>query len=400
MRVNNVLGDILVDIVAGKSFQTAEVLASPDELGVLKVSAVTWLDFQPNEAKAIVGSYTPSASHKVRMGDFLISRANTKDFVGAVVHVDKDYPFRLLSDKTLRLILDEARVCKRYLLYALRSPLARKHIEKFATGTSDSMRNISHGIIRTIPLYLPEIDEQRSIAETLEVKYREVEVAQSGLRSQLLDIISLRARTLRHIYELADSAPLKTLGEFAPTCSGSTPSRDNESYWYPAEIPWVKTGEVAFAPISSAEEAISKTALAECSLGLLPPRTVLIAMYGQGKTRGQSAILNIEATVNQACFAILPNETWDSEFLQYWLMLSYQALRGLSENRGGNQANLNGDLLNNVQIPAPNIDTQRLIAKTAKAAMLDIGEVESSCKAMLRDVEQLRIQLLNEAIGS
>jgi len=108
--------------------------------------------------------------------------------------------------------------------------------------------------------------------------------------------------------------PRKVLGDHTPTTSGSTPSRSDKRYWEPAEVPWVKTGEVAFAPITRTEEAISKVALAECSLTLLPPKTVLVAMYGQGKTRGQSAILEMAATTNQACFAILPNDTWEPEF--------------------------------------------------------------------------------------
>ncbi|MEI6205176.1 MAG: restriction endonuclease subunit S [Desulfuromonadales bacterium] len=81
------LDDVLIRIEAGKSFQTTERLASPDEAGVLKVSAVTWADFRPQEAKATEGSYEPSPHHRVRKGDILITRANTKELVGAVVHV-------------------------------------------------------------------------------------------------------------------------------------------------------------------------------------------------------------------------------------------------------------------------------------------------------------------------
>jgi type I restriction enzyme S subunit len=95
------LGEVLTGIQAGKSFQTAEVLARPDELGVLKVSAVSWSRFRPEEAKALKSEYTPAESHKVRQGDLLISRANTKELVGAVVLVERDYPMRILSDKTL-----------------------------------------------------------------------------------------------------------------------------------------------------------------------------------------------------------------------------------------------------------------------------------------------------------
>ena len=73
------LGEVLIDIQAGKSFQTAETIARPGELGVLKVSAITWSEFQPNEAKALKAEYKPASSHRVRKGDFIISRANTKD---------------------------------------------------------------------------------------------------------------------------------------------------------------------------------------------------------------------------------------------------------------------------------------------------------------------------------
>ena len=157
------LGDVLLGIEAGKSFQTSDVLAKEDELGVLKVSAVTWSAFKPEEAKAVSG-YTPETHHRVRRDDLLISRANTRELVGAVVLVEDDYPNRLLSDKTLRLITDRTKADKPYLLYALRSAEARAHIEHFATGTSDSMRNIAQGVITSIPITLPDLDTQRRIA--------------------------------------------------------------------------------------------------------------------------------------------------------------------------------------------------------------------------------------------
>ena len=180
-----------------------------------------------------------------------------------------------------------------------------------------------------------------------------------------------------------------TLGDYAQTTSGSTPARGKKDYWQPAEIPWVKTAEVTFRSITSAEESISKIALAECSLTLLPPNTVLVAMYGQGKTRGQSAILEISATINQACFAILPNETWVPEFLHLWLTANYQNLRGLSEGRGGNQANLNGALLNALKVPAPNKTIQRQIAARLKAQLAEVDKARQAAEAQLRDASLL-----------
>ncbi len=95
----------------------------------------------------------------------IISRANTIELVGAVVKADQDYPNRLLSDKTLRLVFDQNQVESDYLLYALRWPEARKHIEANATGTSDSMRNISQKTINTIPIALVDKKLQKEIIE-------------------------------------------------------------------------------------------------------------------------------------------------------------------------------------------------------------------------------------------
>lgn len=194
------LGDVLLGIEAGKSFQTAEVLARPDQLGVLKVSAVTWSSFRPDEAKALKGAYNPAETHKVRKGDFLISRANTKELVGAVVLVARDYPFRLLSDKTLRLVLDESRVSKDYLLLALRASKARAHIENYATGTSDSMRNISQGVIYSIPLQLPGLEEQRQIAHLMTAQLDAVEEARTATEAQLRDLERLPNRLIAKVF--------------------------------------------------------------------------------------------------------------------------------------------------------------------------------------------------------
>jgi len=195
------LNEVLVDIQAGKSFQTAETLAGPEELGVLKVSAVTWIEFRPSEAKALRDAYDPAESHRVKNRDFIISRANTKEFVGAVVLVDRDYPNRLLSDKTLRLVVDERRVCKEYLLYAMRASMARRHIEHFATGTSDSMRNISHGTITSIPLHLPELNEQRLLAAQLQARLKHVTEVRSAIEAQLREIEQLPNRILTQAFE-------------------------------------------------------------------------------------------------------------------------------------------------------------------------------------------------------
>ncbi|MBN8517305.1 MAG: restriction endonuclease subunit S [Candidatus Accumulibacter sp.] len=256
--------------------------------------------------------------------------------------------------------------------------------------------------VRLEQLLIPDagITEQRQIATRLKAQLAEVETARQAARVQVRDAELLRQRLLRLTFDSLHNAPCKVLGEWARTTSGTTPPRGDRRYWSPAEIPWVKTGEVAFAPIMRTEESISRQALAECSLTLLPPQTVLIAMYGQGKTRGQSAILEIEAATNQACFAVLPNETWDAGFLHYWLMASYDDLRGLSDGRGGNQANLKGGLLSALEVPAPDVGEQRRIVTRLKSQLAETDAIAEAAAAQLAEIERLPQRLLAQAFNT
>ncbi|MDP3822654.1 MAG: restriction endonuclease subunit S [Burkholderiales bacterium] len=239
--------------------------------------------------------------------------------------------------------------------------------------------------------------EQRRITSRLKSEQTEVETARQAAQRQAQDIALLRVRLLKEMLATLAGVPCKVLGDHASTTSGTTPPRGTKRYWEPAEIPWVKTGEVAFAPITRTEEAVSRAALAECSLTLLPPRTVLVAMYGQGKTRGQSAILEVAATTNQACLAILPNDTWEPEFLYYWFVASYQDLRDLSDDRGGNQANLNGALLKALKVPAPDRVQQLEVVSRIQAALQEMATLAAAGRSTLTELELLPQRLLAQA---
>ena len=222
-----------------------------------------------------------------------------------------------------------------------------------------------------------------------------METARQAALVQLSDTRLLRARMLKAFLP-SWMQGRKELGDYAETTSGSTPSRSNKTYWQPAEIAWVKTGEVAFASITATEEAISHRAGRVLTL-VASHKTILVAMYGQGKTRGQSAILEIPATTNQACFAILPNTTWEPDFLYFWLKASYQDLRDLSDDRGGNQANLNGALLKALEIPAPSQAEQLRTVARIQAAMAEIDAMENAAKSALDSINLLPGRVLAQA---
>jgi type I restriction enzyme S subunit len=162
------VGDVLLGIETGKSVKTLGRPACSGELGILKVSAVTWGRFRPEENKAVVTGYEPGNCPRPRHGDILISRANTRELVGAPVLVERDHSSLLLSDKILRLVPNLDRVDRRFLAWALRSEPARAHFVARAGGTSGSMTNITQEDIRAAPLPLPPLAEQRRIADMLD----------------------------------------------------------------------------------------------------------------------------------------------------------------------------------------------------------------------------------------
>lgn len=149
------------------------------------------------------------------------------------------------------------------------------------------------------------------------------------------------------------------IGELTDVLTGSTPNRSNKDY-YEGKIPWVKTGEIHPGYINSTEECISEVALKETTCKLLPVDTVMIAMYGQGKTRGQSGILGIKAATNQACAAILPCEKLNPVFLNQYLVIEYSRLRDMG--RGAQQANLNLSMIKNYHILSIPIELQNQFA--------------------------------------
>jgi type I restriction enzyme S subunit len=183
---------------------------------------------------------------------------------------------------------------------------------------------------------------------------------------------------------------VKSLGELAFVTAGGTPSRANSRYWN-GDIPWITTSEVDFDTICHAQQHITKEGLNNSAAKLLPRGTILMALYGQGKTRGKVGVLGIEAAANQACAAISLNRGVSSEFIFYQLASQYDSIRRLSNN--GNQENLNGSLVRSITILLPPLPEQRAIA----TALGDVDALLDALNRLIvkkRDLKQAAMQQL------
>lgn len=158
---------------------------------------------------------------------------------------------------------------------------------------------------------------------------------------------------------LPDGWRRSTLGEIARITSGGTPDRSEPSYWG-GSVPWVTTGEIQFNTITDTAEKITEAGLKNSSAKLFPPGTLLMAMYGQGKTRGQIAKLAIEACTNQNSAAILLHEGHDPDFYFHFLSWKYDEIRDFGHS--GGVSHLNAGLLKQIAVPVAPIREQLRVA--------------------------------------
>ena len=180
------------------------------------------------------------------------------------------------------------------------------------------------------------------------------------------------------------------IDDIAVVTSGGTPSRSNLTFW-DGNIPWVTTSLVDFNIIQSAEEFITQKGLDNSSAKLFPKNTILMAMYGQGITRGKVAILGIDATTNQACAAIKLQSNYDTQFIFQNLMSRYEEIRDLSND--GGQKNLSAGIIKEIEVNYPEKREQIKIASFLSVVDEKISQLTQKHQ-LLREYKQGMMQKL------
>lgn len=183
---------LLESMDAGSSPMCDAEPAKPEQWGVVKVSAVSWDDFDDRENKALPPTVEPNLAEQIRVGDVIASRANTTELCGAVQRVARLYTNLLLCDKTWRLNPTD-QVDPDWLVSALKLANSRRQIQALATGTTDSMKNISKRDFLSVRIPTPSLCEQRRIASVIKLADDAIQRA----RAELLATVDLK-RSLMH----------------------------------------------------------------------------------------------------------------------------------------------------------------------------------------------------------
>jgi type I restriction enzyme S subunit len=189
------LGAVITSIDTGKSFRCEERPPDESEVGVVKVSAVTWGTYDEEESKTCLDAACIEPRYLIEEGDFLFSRANTIQLIGPCVIAGAPSRRLVLSDKILRFrFTDEVET--KWVLHWLRSKRGRSEIERLSSGNQESMRNIGQDRIRAIAIPLPPPCDQRRIVAEIEKQFTRLEAGVAALRRVQANLKRYRAAVL------------------------------------------------------------------------------------------------------------------------------------------------------------------------------------------------------------
>ena len=191
-----------------------------------------------------------------------------------------------------------------------------------------------------------------------------------------------------------DGVEYKKLGEIADCYSGATPNTKTKEYWENGNIPWMSSGEVNHAIVYATEKMITKLGFDSCSTKMVPANTVVVALAGQGKTRGTVALTKIPLCTNQSLCSIVLKGALDSSFLFHYLRGQYDKLRRISSG-DGTRGGLNLKMINSFEVPVPPLPVQREIVRILDSFTSLEAELEAELEARRKQYEYYRDQLLS-----
>lgn len=245
-----------------------------------------------------------------------------------------------------------------FLKHVFRESSVRYQIGKTANGVTRF--NVSKELMKKVEIPVPPIPVQDEIARILD-KFTELE---AELKSELTLRQEQYAYYREKMMTFDDTVEWKSLGGKNGLCTlvaGATPSKSKPEYWDNGTISWMSSGEVNNKHIYSTDKKITQLGYDNASTTIVPIHSVVIALAGQGKTRGKVAITETELCTNQSLCSFICGEELDYRYLYYYLDGKYEHLRSISSG-DGNRGGLNLRILSNYTIPVPNISVQRRIA--------------------------------------
>lgn len=252
------------------------------------------------------------------------------------------------------------------------SPEVQQEIQTNKRGAT--IQGITRDGLLRIPITIPPIPEQRKIAAVLSLVQQAIEQ-----QERLIALTTELKKALMHklfteglhgepqketeIGPVPESWDVVPLGSIAKVGNGATPKRSNEAYWDAGDIPWLNSTKIHDLFIESADQFVTPLAVKEAHLPNVPAGSLLIAITGQGKTLGNSALVKFDTRINQhLAYAAFTSDDIVPEFVLWYMQTRYDYLRSIAQAGGSTKGALTCGFLKTVQIPRPSRCEQQAIA--------------------------------------
>lgn len=338
--------------------------------------------------------------------DVLVCKINPR--INRVWRVPKRQKFDQVASSEW-IVVRQQHLNSQYLTWYFRSEQFRSRLCADVTGVGGSLTRAQPKQVAKIKLPIAPLAEQKIIADKLDTLLAQVETTKARLE-RIPEIL----KTFRQsVLAAAVSGKLTegwreendvsieqwlptTVGALAEVATGKTPKRTTVQYWEGGSIPWLTSAATGKSFTYKSEQFVTKQAVIECSLKVFPAGTLLLAMYGEGKTRGQVTEIQLDSTCNQACAAILVDEAKVSkEFLKIRLQENYEETRKSAV--GGAQPNLNLSKVREIPVALPTESEQFEIVRRVEELFAFADNIEAKNNTALLRVNKVTQSILEKA---
>ena len=361
-----------------------------------------------------LGDAPSRARRLVRDGDVIISTVRT--YLQAIAQIHEP-PENLIASTGFAVVRPHRdKFDARYCRFALREPAFLAEVTKRSVGVNYPAINPTD--LAEIPIFVHPLPRQRAIADYLDRETARLD-ALVAAKERLLELLAEKRRAIvtRAVTRGLDPcAPMRDsgipwlgeipahweiwkLGHVVSVGNGSTPRRDNAAYWTEGTIPWLNSGVVNRSEVTGADQFVTGLAVRQCHLPLVKAGSVLIAITGQGKTRGRAVVSSIDSTINQHLAFIQPDPSrlrpW---FLRWTLLAAYDFLRSISDDTGGTKGALTCEDVANLCVPVPPAGEQAAVLDHIAAVTERVDSLRAATENTIQIVKERRTAIIAAAV--
>ncbi|WP_260512928.1 restriction endonuclease subunit S [Serratia fonticola] len=308
---------------------------------------------------------------------------------------------------------------KRYIHHLMRSEIYVIAYTSQMQGIRPNSLQMKTDDFQSLPILIPSMYEQQYIANFLDhettkidqliakqeklielLKEKRQAVISHAVTKGLNPEVKMKDSGVEWLGDVPEHWGISRIGWLCKVGNGSTPNRDNFSYWDGGDYPWLNSSKVNDDIVVDADQFVTKKALLECSLPLVKKGSVIIAITGEGKTRGTSAFMTIDATINQHIAYITPLSEGkiSPKYLHVWLQSKYQEIRFESSAGGSTKAAITCSQVKQYYVPMPPLKEQLAIVGVIEDKNYRFNELTVSCERQISLLKERRSALISAAV--